>query len=195
MAHPVRLLFSALLIIGACTESAVKLPQPEVDQPWVWADTADIVTHKGLTTLEGEILSAFVLETYPNSSDTLKVTSFVRGYKHGTSTAYFPNNTLREIREYKKGRKVGEYIGYFPNGDVHFSFHFENDNYHGTAKEWTQEGILIKEMNYDKGYESGPQKVWYDNGKIKSNYIVKDGRRYGLLGTKNCINVKDSIAL
>ena len=72
MAHPVRLLFSALLLLGACTESAVKLPQPEVDQPWVWADTADIVTHRGLTTLEGEILSAFVLETYPNLKTPLR---------------------------------------------------------------------------------------------------------------------------
>ena len=48
-------------------------------------------------------------------------------------------------------------------------------------------------MSYYKGYESGGQKVWYPNGLIKSNYIMKNGRRYGLLGTKNCINVKDSI--
>jgi antitoxin component YwqK of YwqJK toxin-antitoxin module len=48
-------------------------------------------------------------------------------------------------------------------------------------------------LNYQKGHEEGEQKWWYDNGKIKANYIIKDGRRYGLLGTKNCINVSDSI--
>ena len=47
-------------------------------------------------------------------------------------------------------------------------------------------------MNYYNGKEQGSQKVWYNNGKIKSNYVVKDGRRYGLLGTKNCTNVKDT---
>jgi antitoxin component YwqK of YwqJK toxin-antitoxin module len=52
---------------------------------------------------------------------------------------------------------------------------------------------LVKQMNYLKGHEEGPQKWWYDNGKIKANYIIQDGRRFGLLGTKNCINVTDSI--
>ena len=47
----------------------------------------------------------------------------------------------------------------------------------------TQEGILIKEMNYEKGYESGPQKCGMTT-ENQINYIVKDGRRYGLLGTK-----------
>jgi len=55
------------------------------------------------------------------------------------------------------------------------------------------EGKLISYHNFKNGYEEGSQKVWYDNGKIKSNYTIKNGRRYGLLGTKNCINVKDSV--
>jgi hypothetical protein len=37
------------------------------------------------------------------------------------------------------------------------------------------------------------QTWWYDNGKVKSNYRIIEGRRFGLLGTKNCINVSDSI--
>jgi antitoxin component YwqK of YwqJK toxin-antitoxin module len=48
-------------------------------------------------------------------------------------------------------------------------------------------------MNYKKGHEDGQQQWWYDNGKIKANYIIKNGRRYGLRGTKKCINVSDSI--
>ena len=36
-------------------------------------------------------------------------------------------------------------------------------------------------------------KYFYNNGKVRSNYLVINGKRYGLLGTKNCVNVKDSI--
>jgi antitoxin component YwqK of YwqJK toxin-antitoxin module len=48
-------------------------------------------------------------------------------------------------------------------------------------------------MHYKKGYEEGLQQFYYDNGKVKANYFMKAGRRYGLLGTKNCVNVSDSI--
>ena len=48
-------------------------------------------------------------------------------------------------------------------------------------------------MNYVKGHEEGSQKMYYDNGKIRSNYTIIAGRRYGLLGTKNCVNVADSV--
>lgn len=51
----------------------------------------------------------------------------------------------------------------------------------------------MKEMNYKKGFEEGSQKMFYDNGKVKVNYIMINGRRYGLLGTKNCVNVSDSV--
>jgi antitoxin component YwqK of YwqJK toxin-antitoxin module len=48
-------------------------------------------------------------------------------------------------------------------------------------------------MNYVMGHESGAQQQFYTDGKIKANYTIIDGRRYGLLGTKNCVNVSDSI--
>jgi len=48
-------------------------------------------------------------------------------------------------------------------------------------------------MNYKNGYEDGRQEQYYDNGKVKANYIMMSGRRYGLLGTKNCVNVTDSV--
>jgi antitoxin component YwqK of YwqJK toxin-antitoxin module len=55
------------------------------------------------------------------------------------------------------------------------------------------DGKLIHLANYKNGQEEGTQKLWYDNGKIRANYVIKNGKRYGLLGTKNCINVSDSI--
>jgi antitoxin component YwqK of YwqJK toxin-antitoxin module len=48
-------------------------------------------------------------------------------------------------------------------------------------------------MTYRKGYEDGLQQQFYESGKVKANYMMLDGRRYGMLGTKNCVNVSDSI--
>ena len=74
-----------------------------------------------------------------------------------------------------------------------FAYNLKNDIYHGTLKEWTKSGQIIKSLNYINGQEFGHQQLWYDNGEIRSNYIIKNNRRYGLLGTKNCVNVSDSI--
>lgn len=60
-------------------------------------------------------------------------------------------------------------------------------------KEWSFDGKLSHLGNFENGQEEGSQKMWYDTGKIRANYVIKNGKRYGLLGTKNCKNVSDSI--
>ena len=107
--------------------------------------------------------------------------------------AYQIRLNLKEIRSYNNGIKYGKHTGYYNNGKKQFEYNLKNDEYHGLKRAWNKEGVMIQKMNFLKGYENGYQKVWYDNGTIKSNYYVKNGRRFGLLGTKNCTNVKDSI--
>ena len=100
------------------------------------------------------------------------------------------------MRQFINGKKEGDFLGYYNSGAKNFVFQFVNGEYDGTNKIWTNKGLLIELGNFKKGYELGVQKTWYLNGKIKSNYIIKNNRRYGLLGTKNCINVsKDFIKI
>jgi antitoxin component YwqK of YwqJK toxin-antitoxin module len=98
-----------------------------------------------------------------------------------------------EIRHFENGQKVGAYYAWWPNGTLKLAYHFANGEYNGRCSEWNDQKMLVKEMHYKDGYESGSQKEFYNDGKIKANYIMTDGRRYGLLGTKNCVNVSDSI--
>ena len=70
---------------------------------------------------------------------------------------------------------------------------FKNGEYNGTNRIWTKVGQIIEELNFENGQQVGSQKVWYIDGKIKSNYIIKNNRRYGLLGTKNCRNVSEEV--
>ena len=100
-----------------------------------------------------------------------------------------------EQRYYVQGVKTGTLKRYWSNGKIQAIYFFANGEYQGTCREWNPEGKLVREMNYERGHESGSQKQWYDDGSIRSNYIIRNDRRYGLLGTKNCINVSDSVGI
>ena len=106
---------------------------------------------------------------------------------------YFPNKQLMEYREFRNEMKNGKQIAYWDNGKKRFEFNAVNDAYEGELKEWDYNGNLIHLAHYKNGVEEGEQKMWYQNGKIRANYVIIKGRRFGLLGTKNCKNVSDSI--
>ena len=106
---------------------------------------------------------------------------------------YYPNRQLMEYREFRNDMKNGKQIGYWDNGNKRFDYIAKNDVSEGALMEWDYNGKLFHLAHYKDGQEEGVQKLWYENGKIRANYITIKGRRFGLLGTKNCKNVSDSI--
>ena len=174
-----------LLFCVSCTDktviSKVNSSDPQLDL------FKNIVVFKSLP------FSGLVFEFYPKSSDTLWVKNYKDGLKSGVWRKYYSNGTLKEVRRFVKGSKEGDYLGYYSNGAKNFIFQFNKGEYNGTNKIWTKEGLLIEEGNFKSGYEFGVQKTWYLDGKIKSNYVIKNNRRYGLLGTKKCINVSKDL--
>jgi len=144
------------------------------------------------TTYNGEVFSGIVFNTNEDK-DTILIGEYKNGLKHGVWKKFYSNGALKERRFYKKGLKVGLYEGFYDDGSKNFVFMFKNGEYNGTNRVWTKDGLMIEEFNYKMGKEFGSQKVWYLDGKIKSNYIIKNNRRYGLLGTKNCTNVSEEV--
>ena len=106
---------------------------------------------------------------------------------------YFPSGKIREIRHVKNGVRQGLQTAYWENGRKRFEYIAVNDAYEGELKEWAENGQLFHLAHYKNGQEEGIQKMWHANGKIRSNFIIFDGRRYGLLGTKNCKNVNEKL--
>ena len=133
------------------------------------------------------------VEYYPGTTDTAAVSYYKKGKEHGRWVRYHPNGKLMEERFFDNGQKTGVMKGWWPNGQLFMIYHFKNDEYEGECSEWNDKGVLIRRMHYKKGYEDGLQQQWYDDGSVRSNYLMKNGRRYGLLGTKNCVNVSDSL--
>ena len=106
---------------------------------------------------------------------------------------YFPSGKIREIRHLKNGVRQGLQTAYWENGRKRFEYIAVNDAYEGELKEWAENGQLFHLAHYKKGQEEGIQKMWHASGKIRSNFIIIKGRRYGLLGTKNCKNVNEKL--
>lgn len=150
-------------------------------------------SQNGIIFHEQNPYTGYVFTLYATQKDTAMITGFLKGREHGTWKKFYPDGTLQEIRVYSNGKKVGKYNAFWENGAKKLAYNFKNDEYDGLCQEWNSDGLLIKSMHYSKGYEEGEQKMFFDNGKIRSNYVMVKGRRYGLLGTKNCTNVSDSI--
>jgi antitoxin component YwqK of YwqJK toxin-antitoxin module len=127
------------------------------------------------------------------SGDTAFVKPYYAGLEEGLIKKWHPNGKLAEERYYIAGRKERVHRAWWPSGKLKFIYEFDNDEFNGVNKEWYESGNLFKEFHYEKGYESGSQKMYWINGKTRANYVIKNNRRYGLLGTKNCINVADSV--
>lgn len=115
------------------------------------------------------------------------------GLEEGEWRRYHENGKLKEKRFYSHGVKVGLLKTWWDNGQLQVLYRFKNGEYDGTCFEWNRNGVMTKKMHYTLGVESGEQRQWYDDGSVRSNYVMVRGRRFGLLGTKNCINVKDSL--
>jgi antitoxin component YwqK of YwqJK toxin-antitoxin module len=147
----------------------------------------------GLLLVSKQPYSGTMFTLFAGTTDTAEIENYLNGKEDGEWKKFYPSKKIKEKRYFANGQKTGEYNAWWQNGNKQLQYIFLSGEYEGTCKEWSETGILNKIMNYKAGHEDGPQQWWYDNGKIKANYIIKDGRRYGLLGTKNCINVSDSI--
>lgn len=189
---PNSILFSFLLMLIGCTTPVVKIPVPIATVMLNSADTG-LTNANGIVLLNKQPFSGKVYTLYAGTPDTAVITAWLNGKESGEWTKYDEAGKLRERRTFENGQKTGALISWWPNGNKQQHYLFRNDEYEGTCSEWNEAGRLVKEMNYKAGHEAGSQRSWYDNGRIRANYVIEDGRRYGLLGTKNCVNVSDSI--
>ncbi|SNS99599.1 Antitoxin component YwqK of the YwqJK toxin-antitoxin module [Ekhidna lutea] len=130
--------------------------------------------------------SGYLVERYPNDSLSLKI-GFYDGKQNGVMTSYYENGSIRYIRPYLNGEKHGKHVGFHKNGTKAFEYHFVDGFSEGNHKEWYDNRQPATDMNYVNGKEFGRQQAWRPDGKVRSNYIVREnGRRYGLMGIKRC---------
>jgi antitoxin component YwqK of YwqJK toxin-antitoxin module len=188
---------SGIFFLLACNEQKVK--ETIVSNESIIPNVYELKSSKNLSVagdtvfLSGKKYSGFLYEIYPNTIHTASIESYYDGLLSGVSKKWYENKMMKEERHYNAGKKEGKHLAFWPNGKKKFEFTAKNDAYEGQMTEWTADGKLYHVGNYVNGQEEGSQKMWYENSKIRANYVIRNGKRYGLLGTKNCKNVSDSI--
>lgn len=129
-----------------------------------------------------------------NNGDTAAINSYFNGVEEGLQKKWYINGMLAEERFYINGKKENINKGWWPDGKLKIYYTALNNEYNGEFKEWYATGLLAKQFHYVNGQEEGSERLWWDNGTVRANYVIKKGKKYGLIGLKICVNPYDSIA-
>jgi antitoxin component YwqK of YwqJK toxin-antitoxin module len=152
----------------------------------------DFSKHQDTVYYKDQFFTGYRFSLYPNG-DTAILQSYFNGVEEGTQIKWYPNHQLQEERFYINGKKEGIHKGWWPDGKKKFVFTACADKYEGESKEWYSSGLLEKHFHYKNGQEEGGERLWWDNGSVRANYVIRQGKKYGLIGLKTCINPYDSI--
>jgi antitoxin component YwqK of YwqJK toxin-antitoxin module len=168
--------------------------QPEIVLPNQYLNRKEqfLSFHQDTLYYQDKKYSGYIYDRFENG-DSAFVGSYLNGMQEGVFKKWYRNTQLGEYRTYHEGKKVGKHVGFWEDGQPKFDFNFIAGELHGESNEWYPNGQAYKAFHYKMGYENGSQKMWWENGIIRANYVVKQGRRYGLIGLKLCMTPQDSI--
>jgi len=177
-------------------EVKITVPEPKIAKtvPPVYIAASDkyLSKHQDTIFYKDQFFTGFRYTLHPNN-DTAALDSYFNGVEEGTQKKWYPNRRLQEERFYINGKKEGAHKGWWPDGKEKFVFTAYNDKYEGQFKEWYSSGLIQKHYHYTNGQEEGSQRLWWDNGSVRANYVIREGKKYGLIGLKTCVNPYDSI--
>jgi antitoxin component YwqK of YwqJK toxin-antitoxin module len=126
--------------------------------------------------------TAWVIHTYDKNNKLIKKDTYSDAsllFANGPSVAY--NNGKPILKGmFSKGMKKGSWITYDTLGNVLKLENYFAGRLHGLYKEYTKEGKLREEGNYDWNAKKGEWKLFYDNGKLASS-TVYEGENRGVL--------------
>ena len=116
----------------------------------------------------------------------LERTAYVHGLKDGAQRRWHASGSLAERRTWREGNKIGTHDGWWPNGQHEFTCTFVSGLPEGRCTDWHMNGQVATVHTYVHGQEAGAQQGWSAEGNLQFNYVRRDARRYGALGTVRC---------
>lgn len=191
------LYLSCITLLLACSQEMEQTEAPPAlpeDAPIAHTSDEHYSYAQGIVRYGGEAYSGYVLDLHPDGSPKKK-TSIIEGKRNGPEWVWYPNGQLKEQRFYLDHQKHGEHKGWWPDGTPRFRYQFDRGQYDGEVINWFANGKPLSVFHYEQGQEVGSQRLYREDGSFKANYVVRDGRRYGLIGTKGCATLwkKDSL--
>ena len=186
-----RYLCIAILFLSGCDhlrKDSMPAPGAAVSSIDVNKTDAALVFKNGYWYYKGTLLSGTMTDHFTNNGIRSR-TSFLNGKEEGWQQIFFENGKISEKRFYHDGEKDSVHCGWWPNGNKRFEYHFKKGVYDGDFKEWYETGEPLKYVHYTNGADDWG-KGWRQNGKLYMNFVMKNGRRYGLNNSNLCYTVK-----
>ena len=98
----------------------------------------------------------------------------------------YEDGRVRRDAEMRNGQLDGTVRGWYENGRLAFEYSYRRGLSEGVQQQWLPSGVLLSRFNHVAGHEVGQQQMWNADGTIRSNYVIRDGKRYGLIGAMGC---------
>lgn len=166
-----------VLLFGSCKSEPLVIDQ---------TDEA-IQVQKGVVCYKNSPFSGSLVSYYEVGDQKRFIKIYHKGKLHGKEYYWFSNGKLASERSYSHGIKTGKHIGFWPNETLKFEYYFNTKGeHHGEANEWFTNGVPLRSFHYVNGKEEGSQKMFKPDGSLRSNYVVRNGERFGLIGLKKC---------
>lgn len=173
------LFLSTFLILVSCEQEQVLVDQASEELELI----------NGVLHYQNHPFNGLLVSRYDDTSYKMKL-EYAKGRKDGLEQQWYANGVLSQKRWYSQGIKINSHLGWWEDGSPKFEFHFNRKGeYDGNRKEWYPNEQLVCDLNYVNGKEIGSQRMWSKTGKIRANYEVKNGERFGLIGLKKCYTV------
>ncbi len=131
-----------------------------------------------------------LVREYYSSGELHRISRYEDGLLHGLTRSWYPDGAKESERYYDRGEKEGLHIGWWPNGNKQFEYEFSKGMYHGTFKEWYETGKLLHVFEYNQGHEVSAI-GWRENGRTYINFVVRNGKKYGLTNARLCYSLED----
>jgi antitoxin component YwqK of YwqJK toxin-antitoxin module len=185
-----------LFMLASCNSNEVKKEDPKITKTvplnYKLDNDPNFSLHQDTVYYGQQFFTGFCYALFP-TGDTAFIKSYFNGLEEGAQRKWYDNKKLAEHRIYISGKKEGLQQAWWPDGSTKFVYTAKADAFEGELKEWNFAGLLYKHFHYVNGREEGSQKLLWDNGTIRANYVVRNGKKYGLIGLKLCNNPYDSV--
>jgi antitoxin component YwqK of YwqJK toxin-antitoxin module len=128
---------------------------------------------------DGVLLSSTSYLLSPGFSLDLSVSERDR-YRHGTSTYFYKNGTIRRRSHWRDGKAIANDTVWHRNGRIRFiTTHDTANQRHGLLKFYDKDGNLEEEKTYVHGKLSGPSRRYYPSGKKRREGSFEDDEKSG----------------
>jgi len=182
--HSLMLMLLTLLMMSSCSMEKT----PATKGTTIFFNNPDLMIHSDSTHLLNDKLftGTIISSTKPGKNELIKEVK--NGKLHGQHKVWTAEQVLRTDKSYINGLEHGSQKGYHTNGNLSYAYSAKNGKRVGEYQEYYPNGTLQIERFYEAGVQVSNKIVGID-GKVIANYVLKDGRYYGPLGSSNCISV------